>query len=185
PSGGPNRGCPSAQRGVGPAGPCGGGAGVTVKTLFPVASTTNELLHTWLLPFLATMPCTVTASPILTVSLVHPLLRRSTVLSNSIAQIFLPFGVCVSMKMWTCGFSQSIFVTVPFKVIDLAGSNFAAGTWCADSGNVPSKTARNVPNKLTTAFLNTVCKIPVNIISPRPDVSFSAQRPSVSQIISN
>src|SRR3989442_11109565 len=86
PGGGPNRGWPSGQRGVGLAGAllrviCAG----TSKILLFVFAIRTELPQTCRLLFRAAIPCTVSSSPGLTVSIFQPAFWSSTVLSNSIA----------------------------------------------------------------------------------------------------
>src|SRR4030095_11438008 len=80
PGGGPRRGLPSGQRGVGREGKLGVGnsaalaAAATPNTLFPVAVRTTESAQICELPFLAIMPCTVISSPGFTVRKFQPLL---------------------------------------------------------------------------------------------------------------
>src|SRR6185369_6628997 len=130
PGGGPRRGLPSGQRGVGREGKLVVGKSAAFaaadmsSTLLPVAVRTTDSPQICGLPFLAIMPCTVISSPGFTVRKFQPLLSRSTVLSNSTAQLVTAFASETSIRRCTCGFAQSSLVTTPFSVRVLAGSNF-------------------------------------------------------------
>src|SRR5687768_3197247 len=165
PGGGPRRGLPSGQRGVIRDGRLGTGnravlaASDTSSTLFPDALRTTVSPHIWELPFLATMPCTVISSPGFSVLRFQPLLSRSRVLSNSMAQFVTVFPSSTSMRMWTCGFAQSSLVTTPFSVLVLPGSNFPVMLWCARRGAAissnPNLTAnqRNIVRDILISLL--------------------------------
>src|SRR5207253_11112517 len=87
PLAGPRRGLPSGHRGVAPAGPrdtANVSSGTLNTRLFPTITVLPQIC---LLPFRATGPSTVMASPGFTVSRANLAACRSTTLSSSTAQL--------------------------------------------------------------------------------------------------
>src|SRR5262245_49004192 len=87
------------------------------------------------------MPSTELLSPGCSVSRDQPLSSSSIGLSSSIAQLISSGPLFTFMKTWTCGLRQSSSETTPVNVTGFLSSNFASGSWCANTSGADAITS--------------------------------------------